>query len=245
MTPAPEWRRRVTDRGKQLVGARMTARLRCLLRGHERPRWGNLRRTTPFSATFGFERGTPIDRYYLDRFLDRQRAFITGDVLEVQVPAYTRRYGHDLTRSDTFDIVSDFKPTYVCDLAHCDGVLPDASYDCLLLPSTLQHLRELDACLAAALRIVKPGGVILASGAGLIPLTGTGEDYWRLSPDGWRDLLPRRWPGAELEVAGHGNCLAAAAAMHGFALEELTDAELDVNDPRFPVLTTIFYRKPR
>ena len=43
------------------------------------------------------------------------------------------------------------------------------------------------------------------------------------------------WPGATLEVAGHGNCLASMAAQLGLALEELSEAELDVHDPRFPV----------
>ncbi len=235
----------VTERAKRIVGPRATTRLRCLLRGYDLPRWGNLRRTTPFSVVFGFERGTPVDRHYLHRFLHDHRALITGDVLEVQNSSYTKRFGHDLSRTDTFDIVPQFQPTYLCDLAHSEHVLPDAAYDCLLLPQTLQHLRELDACLHHALRVVRPGGVILASAAGLIPLTGDVPDYWRLSPDGWREQLASAWRGADVTVSGHGNCLAATAAQMGLALEELTEAELDTQDPRYPVLTTILCRKHR
>jgi len=233
----------LTARAKQIVGSRVTTRLRCLLRGYELPRWGNLRRTKPFSETFGFERGTPVDRYYLHRFLLDHRALITGDVLEVQANSYTKRFGHDLGRTDSFDIVPLFTPTYVTDLAHSEHVLPDAAYDCLLLPQTLPHLRELDLCLHHALRVVRPGGVILASAAGLIPLTGDVPDYWRLSPDGWREKLVSAWPAAE--VKGYGNCLSAVAAQLGLALEELSEAELAVHDPRYPVLTTIVCRKPR
>lgn len=236
--------RRMLDRAKRWAGPRATVKARCLLHGYELPRWGNLRRTTPFSATFGFERGTPIDRYYLHRFFDRHRAEITGDVLEVQANSYTVRFGHDLRRTDTFDIIDQFQPTYLCDLAHSERVLPDAAYDCLLLPNTLPHLRDLDACLAHALRVVRPGGVILASAAGLMPLTPDVPEYWRLPPDGWREVLRRAWPDAEIVVTGHGNCLAAAAAQFGLALEELRSAELDVDDPRYPVLTTIVSRKP-
>lgn len=234
-----------TRLAKRLFGPRMTAVLRCMLRGHPLPRWGNLRRTTPFSSTFGFERGTPIDRHYLHAFLDAHRALITGDVLEVQTASYAERYGHDLARTDTFDIVPQFSPTYLCDLAHAEDVLPDAAYDCLLLPNTVQHFRELDACLRQAFRVVRPGGAILASAAGLLPLTGDAPDYWRLSPAGWRETLPRLWPGADIVVTGHGNCLAAAAAQMGLAAEELTTAELDADDSRFPVLTTILCRKAR
>ncbi len=231
------------SRAKRLLGPRRLTTVRCIARGYGLPRWGNLRRTAPFSATFGFERGTPVDRYYLHRFLDANRARITGDVLEVQTSGYTRRYGTDVRRSATFDIVPLFEPTYLCDLAHCEDVVPSAAFDCVLLPNTLQHLRELDRCLSQLMRIVRPGGWILASAAGLLPLTGDVPDLWRFSPDGWRDTLARAWPGADLTVAGNGNCLASVAAQLGLALEELTDAELDVEDPRFPVLTTIRCRR--
>lgn len=228
---------------KRLAGPRATVHMRCLLRGYGLPRWGNLRRTTPFSSTYGFERGTPIDRHYLHQFLDVHRDLITGDVLEVQTGSYTQRFGHDVRRADTFDIVPAFAPTFLCDFAHCESVIPSDTYNCLLLPNTLQHFRELDRCLAHALRVVAPGGAILASAGGSLPLTGDVPDYWRLSPDGWRELLSRAWSDADIAVSGHGNCLAAVAAQLGLAVEELTPAELDVHDSRYPVLTTIVCRK--
>jgi hypothetical protein len=230
---------------KQLVGQRAATKLRLMLRGYDRPRWGNLRRTRPFSETFGFERGTPVDRHYLHRFLSDHRDLIAGDVLEVQHLTYTTRFGHDLGRTDTFDIMPQSAPTFLCDLAHSDAILPSAAYDCLLLPNTLQHLRGLDACLRHALRVVRPGGVILASAAGLLPLTGDTADYWRLSPDGWREKTAAVWPNADVEITGHGNCLTAVAAQLGLALEELSNDELDAHDPRYPVLTTILCRKHR
>lgn len=233
------------ERAKRLIGPRATVRLRSLIRGYERPRWGNLRRTVPFSATYGFERGTPIDRHYLGAFLAAQQSVITGDVLEVQHDTYTHRFGRDVRRADTFDIVPSADVTYVCDFAHCETVIPDHAYDCLLLPNTLPHFRELELALSNAIRIVRPGGAILASAAGLLPLTGDVPEYWRLSPDGWRERLSAAWPGASLEIAGHGNCLTAVAAQLGPALEELTGAELDAHDPRYPVLTTIVCRTPQ
>ena len=245
MTQTAAMRSMAAARVKQLAGSGITTRVRCLLRGYGLPRWGNLRRTTPFSATYGFERGTPIDRYYLHQFLSAHRHLIRGDVLEVQTSGYTERFGSAVTRADTFDIVPLFDPTYLCDMTHCQDVIPSHSYDCLLLPNTLPHLREIDRALAQAIRVVKPGGTILASAAGLLPLTGDVPDYWRLSPDGWRERLSVAWPGAAIEVAGHGNCLATVAAQMGLAVEELTSAELDVQDPRYPALTTMMCRTPR
>lgn len=231
---------------KRLAGPRLTTLARCLTRGLPLPRWGNLRRTAPFSSTYGFDRGTPVDRHYLHAFLRAHRDAITGDVLEVQSSTFTSQYGHDCTRTDTFDIVPLFSPTYLCDLADSGSVIPTAGYDCLLLPNTVQHFRRLDACLSHAYRVVKPGGVILATAAGFLPLTGPElPDYWRFSPAGWREKLSELWPGADLVVTGHGNCLVAMAAQMGLATEELTRDELDASDPRFPVLTTILCRTAR
>jgi len=227
---------------KAVIGPRLTVLARCLLRGLPVPRWGNLRRVTPFSGIFGFDRGTPVDRFYLHRFLDANRALITGRVLEVQVPSYTRTYGQGVETSHTVDITPEFKPTYMCDLADAPQI-PSDSYDCVLLPNTFQHVADLPGVLRTVLRIVKPGGHVLASAPTLLPLIPDGDDNWRLSPAGWRKTLAREWPGCDVAVDGHGNCLTAIAAMHGLVLEELTDEELRANDPRYPVLVTIKCRK--
>jgi SAM-dependent methyltransferase len=223
---------------KSMIGPRLTVLARCVLRDLPIPRWGNLRRVEPFSANFGFERGTPVDRFYLQRFLEANRAAITGRVLEVQVPSYTRTYGHGVETSHTVDINPIFNATYTCDLANAPQI-PSDSYDCVLAPNTLQHVTDLVPTLHTLLRIARPGGVVLASAPVLLPLIPDGDDYWRLSPVGWQRTLAREWAGCDISVEGHGNCLAAIAAMHGLALEELTDEELEANDPRYPVLVTI------
>jgi SAM-dependent methyltransferase len=228
---------------KSLLGPRLTVLARCVTRGLPTPRWGNLRRVEPFSTSFGFDRGTPVDRHYLHKFLDVNRALITGRVLEVQVPSYTKRFGEDVTESHTVDINHRFQTTYTCDLA--DGLpIPSDYYDCLLAPNTLQHLLELRAALRTMLRVLKPGGTLLASAAMLLPLIPEGGDYWHLTPEGWRVVLEEEWPLCEIAVQGNGNCLSAAAAMYGLAHEELKPAELDAYDPRYPVLITIRCRKP-
>lgn len=231
---------------KHRVTPRQLVWLRCVTRGLPWPRWGNLRRTRPFSDNFGFERGTPVDRFYLHRFLDQHRHLITGRVLEIQLPGYTNLYGHDLTATDSVDIAAGAYAglTYLTDLAQSDQVIPDASYDCFLLPNTLCVMRDIEGCLRQALRVVKPGGVILATSAALVPLTGDSPDYWHLSAAGWRELAARAWPGCEVRVEQHGNCLTATAAMLGLALEELTPSELEYDDPRFPVLVTLYCRRP-
>ena len=229
--------------GKAALSPRMLVLARCLQRRLPVPRWGNLRRTRPFSDVYGFDRGTPVDRYYLEKFLDAHRADIHGDVLEIQSSGYTLRFGGGVTRAHSVDIDPRFGATYTCDLARSAGVIPSNAYDCVLLPNTLPVLRNVDGCLREALRIVRPGGTILAAGAAI----GQGEpdgDYWRLTEPGWREVAARVWPGCGIRTVAFGNCLAATAAIQGLAHEELTRAELDVRDARFPVLVGMRCRKP-
>src|ERR687895_460818 len=56
-------------------------------------RLGSLRRVTPISRNYGFDRGTPIDRHYIERFLTRHAGDVRGRVLEVGDDEYTRRFG--------------------------------------------------------------------------------------------------------------------------------------------------------
>jgi hypothetical protein len=223
---------------KTFLGPRWTTWTRTVARGLERPSWGNLRRVTPFSTAYGFDRGTPVDRYYVDKFFIARREVITGRALEIQNTDHVRRYGTGITAADTLDVNPAFHPTYCCDLADAGGV-PSASYDCFLLPNTLCSIPDLEGALREARRIVRRGGVILATAPAFVPLMADAPDYWRLSAGAWRLLADRVWARCETSIDTYGNCFAAAAAMYGIAVEELTPAELDVADSRYPVLITL------
>ena len=54
---------------------------------------GDLARTTPISTNFGFDRGLPIDRYFIEKFLNGNNQDIRGRVLEIGDNDYTARFG--------------------------------------------------------------------------------------------------------------------------------------------------------
>src|SRR5438876_1720600 len=87
-----------------------------------RVQFGELRRKTPISRHFGFDRGLPIDRYYIEGFLARNAADIRGRVLEIGDNAYTRKYGgHSVTMSDVLHVAKGNPiATFVDDLATAD-----------------------------------------------------------------------------------------------------------------------------
>jgi SAM-dependent methyltransferase len=200
-----------TARVKRLAGPRITTKLRSIARGYPLPRWGNMRRVTPFSNYFGFERGTPVDRHYVAAFFAAHTYEITGRVLEIQSTSHAERFGVGVTVMHSIDIDPRFNPTFCCDLAQARDVIESESYDCFLIPNTLAHVTNLQPALENAYRILAPGGVMLATCPCFVPLIPDGKDYWHMSADGWQRVFSQACPGSILDVESHGNCLAAVA----------------------------------
>jgi SAM-dependent methyltransferase len=212
--------------------------------------WGGLRRLTPISRENGYERGTPIDRYYIEGFLARHAADIRGAVLDVYDDHNSRFFGTAAVTS--VDVLHRTRghpgATVVADLADAPEV-PASSFDCILLTQTLHLIYELRAALATVHRILRPGGVVLAT----VPTVSQRcvdpcdqyEDCWRLTDHAARRLFEECFPPQLVEIETHGNVLSAIAFLHGVAAEELTPRELDHLDPLFPALVGIRAEKPR
>ena len=205
--------------------------------------FGDLRRVTPISRVFGFDRGSPIDRYYIERFLTRFDADIRGRVLEIGDDTYTRRFGKSLvTQSDVLH-VSDENPkaTIVADLANADH-LPSKTYDCIILTQTLQLIYDVRAALLTLQRILNPGGTLLATVPGISKIDHyewRESWFWSFTSLSIDRLFRETFAGAAIEIETHGNVLASTAFLQGIALEELDGEELDYNDPDYPVTITV------
>jgi SAM-dependent methyltransferase len=211
--------------------------------GLRRPlRLGSLRRTTPISDHWGADRGLPIDRYYIEHFLAEHARCIRGRVLEVKDRAYTERFGHSVSRSDVIDIdASNPTATIVADLADARSVAGE-SFDCFVLTQTLQFVYEVHAAIREAHRLLAPRGVLLATVPAVSkidPNAGVERDFWRFTAASGRRLFATVFGEAQVDVRAYGNVLAAIGFLAGLAREDLSDAELDVQDGLFPVLIAI------
>lgn len=224
---------------------RIAGALNALRRGRRPVRFGSLRRTDPVSDHWGFDRGTPVDRWYIERFLESRRGDITGRVVEVKDSGYTNAYGSDLTERAVLDIdPANPEATIVGDLASGEGI-PDGRFDCFVLTQTLHLVEDPFAGVRNAARALRAGGVLLLT----VPVTSRLceppiTDRWRFTPLGLSTLFEREMPGAELDVRGHGNLLAQVAFLEGLAAEELTRDELERHDERFPLLVSARAVKP-
>lgn len=204
-----------------------------------RPAWlGTMRRTAPLSDHWGYERGTPVDRYYIEKFLEAHRRDIHGRVLEVMDSRYTDRYGHNIDHSDVLDIdPTNPRATIIADLTAADSI-PDNQFDCFILTQTLQLIYDTPSAIHHAHRILKPGGVLLATVPSVSKMDGP-TDCWRFTPASCTTLFGRVFGPEQINVQAYGNVLTATAFLMGMAWEELRPRELAVNDPRFPLIITI------
>ncbi len=208
--------------------------------GAERVDWGDLRRTTPISPEWGRDRGKPVDRYYIEAFLGSHSEDIRGAVLEVQEGDYTRSFGGErVERSDVLDVdPTNPRATVVADLRQAE-VIPADSYDCLIITQTLHIIDDMRAALEECFRILRPGGVLLATFPCLSRVCleyGADGDFWRLTEAGVRGLLSEVFPLERVETRAYGNVLVATAFLHGLSCEELTVEEFEDYDPFHPVL---------
>jgi hypothetical protein len=212
------------------------------------PRWGDFRRTSPFSGDYGYDRGTPIDRFYIERFLASHAHDVQGQVLEVKSSGYTSRFGGNRVSTSHVVDIDESNPaaTLVADLGQ-PGSLPSGAFDCFILTQTLQFVAAADAAVANAWQALAPGGVLLVTvptTTMAVPDLAPDRDYWRFTSGGLRELLRRAAPEGELDVEGPGNVLAAIAFLMGLAAEELAGRELEFSDPRYELLACGRLRKP-
>lgn len=206
--------------------------------------WGSLRRLVPVSRRFGFDRGQPIDRYYIESFLQENSADIHGRVMEVGDPGYTKKFGGErVSCSEVLHAVPDNpEATLVGDLATGQGI-PKETFDCMILTQTFLFIYNVRAAIVNVYAALKPGGVLLATFPGISQISRYDMerwgDYWRFTTLSARRLFEEVFPAANIEVKSYGNVLVAVAFLHGLASHELESEELDHHDPDYQVLLTV------
>lgn len=200
----------------------------------------------PISDYYGLDRGEPIDRYYIEKFLDENRGAIKGDCLELLDNCYTKRFGgNNVSRSDILDIdENNDKANIHGDLRDLNQI-PDNQYDCIILTQVLQFIDDLPASINECYRILKPGGVILITVPSLSRvdcISGAEGDYWRFTTASLRYLLGKKFTENNLVITSYGNVLSAVNFLMGFSSGEI-GKKIDFNDKNFPCLVTAKAKK--
>jgi len=208
--------------------------------------FGNLRHTSPVSRHFGYDRGTPIDRYYIEAFLSRFARDIKGRTLEIGDDGYCKQFGGNRTTQRDVLHVHGYNPkaTIVGDLANADDI-PSDIFDCCVITQTLQMIIDTTAAVETLHRILKPGGVLLTTFPGTSQIS---VDEWSKT---WSWGFSRRWAerafreafGTEASLHCYGNLFAATCFLQGIATEEVDLRRLDDHTPSVELLIAVRAQK--
>jgi SAM-dependent methyltransferase len=163
-------------------------------------------------------------------------------VLEIGDSAYTQQFGGGrVTISDVLHVTQgNPSATIVADLANGDEI-PSDMFDCIIFTQTLHFIYDVRAAVQTLHRILRPGGICLATfpGIGKVETRAWGSSCWGFTTVAARRLFEDVFKSSRVVVESHGNVLVACAFLYGLAAEELTVSELDYHDPEYPVVVTL------
>jgi hypothetical protein len=202
--------------------------------------------TKPVSDQFGFDRGAPIDRYYIGKFLQKNKHLIYGDVLEVADSAYTKKFGSDrVKKSLVFSYLAADGVDFVGDLESGDGIAKDIA-DCFIMTQTLPFIFDLKSAVKNSIKMLRPGGHLLITASGITQISRYDYDRWGQFWCFTEMSLKMLFDHPEVEeviVESYGNVKASTAFLYGLATHELSKAELDYSDKNYQMLITAIVKK--
>ncbi len=228
---------------------KMLERLLILLaRRKVRVVFNDLERSAPVSTIFGLDRGTAIDRYYIENFLQKNAHYIRGRVLEVGDSDYSRRFSGG--KAESFEVLhavpGNKAATIIGDLTD-PATLPENYIDCFICTQTFNYIFDLQRAVNGAHHLLKPGGVLLATVSGIGQISrydmDRWGDYWRFTTASVKRLFAPVFKGG-VEIESFGNVMAACAFLQGITVEDLPDkALLDDSAADYQVLISVVARK--
>ena len=221
--------------------------LQYLKRTVTKPEGLDLDSVGPVSRFMAMDRGTPIDRYYINQFLTLNQSQIKGRVLEIAESTYSKRFGNDVTKFEILHVTPDNKnATIIGDLTDLK-TLPSNRVDCFICTQTFNFIYNFHEAIKGAYQLLKPGGVLLATVSGISQISSYDMerwgDYWRFTTLSAKKAFVEVFGEGNVEVDFYGNCLTATCFLRGIAAEELSKEKLDVKNKDYQLTITIVAKK--
>lgn len=200
----------------------------------------------PISRRFGGERGTPIDRYYIDKMISDNKECITGDVMEIGDALYTKRFGVDVNNSYVLHVNGWGKDVIKGNLATGEGIQENL-VDCLICTQTIQFIYDVGSTIKNVYRLLKPGGIALVTASGIAQLSmydyrNWGE-YWKFTRKSLELLFGSCFIMDNIEIQAYGNVKTAMGFLYGLTVEDLDESDLNFNDEQYTVTYGVIARK--
>jgi SAM-dependent methyltransferase len=198
----------------------------------------------PISRDFGLSRGTPIDRYYILSFLQKNSSNIKGVALEIAENTYIKLFDNGVTSFEILHVDnSNRKATIIGDLTKPEE-LPENKIDCFVCTQTLNFIFDFKRAIEGCYKILKKDGVFLGTVSGISQISrydmDRWGDYWRFTNLSMKRLFEEHFEAGNVIIETFGNVFAANAFLQGIAVEDIENVHiLDEKDPDYQVIIGI------
>jgi SAM-dependent methyltransferase len=195
----------------------------------------------PYSRRFGKERGTPVGRYYVEKFLRENADSISGCCLEFGEDRY-KSYFPKITEHKIVDIIERPGVDYVCDIHEPKG-MPINYFNAIICTQVFEHLAYPEKAAKSLYELMAPGGILLLTAPFIAPVHYVPTDYRRFTPECLEMIIGES--GFIVETASFGgNSLVCTGSLLGMVQEDFTINELEKVDPVYPYNVLIRAKKP-
>jgi SAM-dependent methyltransferase len=194
----------------------------------------------PISRKYGFDRGMPVDRFYIEAFMESVAALVKGACLEIVDSSYTRKYGGSkVTRSDVLDIIKRPTTTIYGDLRNVQDTIADNTYDTVIITQTFNVIDDYEAAIKECHRILKPGGALIVTMPTISPAWNLKINMWRMNAESAAYTFGKYFDPAKVTVKALGNKVSTEYFWVGMAIEDMNDKEMHHNDDQYPTIIGI------
>ena len=210
--------------------------------------FSNLQDIEPVSSVFGYDRGQPIDRYYIEGFLNQNKSLIRGAAMEIAESQYMDKFGTSITKKEILHVNSrNKKATIIGDLSKPE-TLPSGVIDCFICTQTYGFIFDVSKAIQGSYQLLKPGGYLLATVSGISQISRYDMDnwgeYWRFTDASVYKLFEPIFGKENIQIQTHGNVISSIAFLQGISVEDMPAKKLlDQKDPNYQLIITIIAKK--
>ena len=205
-------------------------------------------RVYPVNDIFGYRRGTPIDRYYIEQAMKDYSSYIKGTVLEVGGSEYTKKFSKT-KKNDSFILnytQMEGDQIIVGDLSNKHSV-EGYKFNTFICTQTLNFIYDFHTAIDTSYELLNHGGYYLGTVASVSNISKYDNsrwgDYWRFTKKGLTTSLEKSNFDV-IDIKAYGNVLSAKAIFDGCVVEDFEDITLlDHFDPVYPIIVSFLCRK--
>jgi SAM-dependent methyltransferase len=202
-------------------------------------RWYWRHKLLPISTDFGWSRGTPVGRHYVNKFVAEMATGLGGTVLEFGESRYKACF-KTVQQYQVIDVVPGPSVDYVCDI-HDVSSVPEHYFDVIVCTQVLEHVERPVDALRQLHKLLKHDGHLICTVPFLAHIHYVPTDFYRFSIDAICSALGTA--GFQvLEARNSGNALVTLGSLLGYAAEDFRSKEMEVVDNVYPFNVLAFAR---